>query len=1357
MKFQRKNYNDSQYITFEGLYKNSSTPHQRKLHAVIFSAFMAVLFSLLSFSSLIQPISTLASAENPEDDAKTKIQEESKKYVEGEEDPDFFTFMNLYSEQDNPDSGSFGYILQRVFTVRYLNNTQLGVAASGMSNPGNNCSVDDPRAGTALYHNCDVPNIMTELLQDVVAYTTSTGIVGGETSSATLDYPIFGMPSNLPADGAAVDPTDRAYKYTGLELYGYNLHYTNYNGEWDHIKVLTSARSLSNFGFMDDMKLGVSSVFNGVAGGLQKGTSNFVNSMSQGDIFGAIGGMYSGFFGGGTANVINTVLDTSDLNVFNTYAWYRVGYGPTLYNARELSSTELAASAKSQLTSILLGATAQANQIPQDLQEVQAGPEDPKENISKCIYKDSQNKESSYGNTLTAPGPTEESCTIAAKNAYNARQASANPPSNDKPYSVWTVDGTQKKQTLADWKTANQKYFTAAEKYGINCTIDTAEATRKDALAQFKACWPNAWDTAVTNYQDQAQQDAIENPDLEAIVKNVLSPEYLQDLFANSSEANFNAPWNRFVCTDANGDDLKDDNGELIKLYDDEGDVNEACNIIRQPIQNGYFGNGYTGTQPGIDTRNSFVETDIISAIFPSKNFFNSLANFGLYLSGFFTRISNTILNLTFSPLLEGLGIHDKVVALIKGFRDSIFFPLAVLVIGVSSIMALYSAGKNKDYGRQARSLILVVLTFISGIVIMYRPETTIKLMDEVPAQIQSAVMGSVFSAGNYTDDQLCTSTGTVSAESSTDLKGNSVRYTASEGTRALMCENWRTFALNPWVYGQFGTTYDHLYAADTDHDYTMNNTNSALVGSASVNMGANTIEQNWALYQLESMFSGTASNPDYAADNGITNPNMYRLVDLQAGPNNGEGTDSRYYSLWSGESSGGRVMVAYSSAVVAFVGMITVIIYAISLIQIQFVMLMMLMFLPFMFLIGLHQTQGRTKLKGYLGSLVGLILQRIILALALALLFRIVSSMGTVGGNYLISALFALATCIFFLKIRKPLLSKMFEFISTGFGRPVGEQFMSDPKAWSDANIVKTGSPRGYIANKREQLKYGGQSIIGGGIAGYINGGMGEAIHDARESSGVAMRSLLRRQQMRGFGIGQTATTSFKAGAKDAQSKIYSRESAQSLRENIHKNSDEYKDYEKQLELYEKIKEKTPDGEDTLHPDTGEIIEKPQEPEKKELPDDLLTTKRISKMDTKREKAEKLLDKDFKDNIGSKKARIRIQEDINELDNDNNNYLNDVMENKQFNELSNNDTNDTSSRRIDHNRNKAMQAHKKQEQIEKMEDKLLKNNNKEYHKSMRSDEMMKQQQDLSDIAKKLSSQFNIDANDADEERKVNE
>lgn len=1043
-----------------------------------------------------------ADDEDDDDDKKSedlikKAAEDSGVKTDDEGFADALRKSNGASDRNN----SFFAVLGRIFAVGYLNNVNLAVTPSGYSKPdsGYMCSVDNKFAGTPLYHNCDIPNLMTEFMQDTADIFLMTGPQSANTDYSAIDNPAFGLPSSsLPGDGTVpVADNLKSVKYSALELYGYNLKYSLYRGEWDHIKVYTSARMLSNFGFSDRLKTGVASIVNGVTGAVSSGTKTFVSGISEGNILKAISGTFTAVTGGASAS-INTILDTADLNVSNTYAWYRAGYGGTLYGARELSNDELSEIQKEQLQQMLTAGAGEDVKLPDDFKKLSTPPEAPKEKISKCEVKTTDGKWEEKLHSDQTPGPSKSDCEAEAKKV-----------NSEKPETRWSDDGSVRGQTLQEWREQNSSWFYAAGKYKMKCTIDTSsEKDRTKKLSDFMACVPGEYSRLAREKASELKDEASKQWMNKTITQKFFS---LGNIKFKSS--NFNAPWNRFICLNPDGSDMVDGNGNWRGVYSDNGELTGNCNAIRKPIQNGLYGNGYDTSQanqtPGVDTRNSRLP-GIVETLIPIDQVANMFANGGLSTAVFFTRVSNTMLNLSFAPILQSFKFDQLVIDLIKDFRESVFMPLSLVFIGASAVWIFIKGAKTGGYREAMVSLCFIALAFIFGSALTMRPDTVVRTIDELPAQLSGAITGNIYGAGKGNNDDLCTVTGTPAAKATEDLSGKILPSSVNDANREMLCENWRVNAFNPWLQGQWGTNYTNLYANGSGKDHTLTNSNGNLVGDASVNMGGGVTEKNWALYQLKVTTAGTATTKDPTINVGNVNPNFYRIVDAQAGPNNGEGTDSRYFAIWSGDGTAifPRLGIGITSPISSGLSMVAVIVYSAQKIILSFVTVGLLLVIPFIFLIGMFPS-ARPSMKRYFGNIFGLIAQQVVLVTLLALMMKVLTAVGESTVSIMLATILTSATALLFLYYRKKALDAIMRLFTGG---------MAESMSFSQ---MMSRLPKG-VRNSAQSFRRGTKGMVEGAVGGFVTGGVKGAARESTRSASVEMRKAFNSQRRRGFSMGQ-------------------------------------------------------------------------------------------------------------------------------------------------------------------------------------------------------------------------------------------
>jgi len=1070
--------------------------------AMVLLAFVVVSSSLnltLLASTVLEASATapdVGSIEDGEDDGTADVKKTLEESMEASgldpEDPkQVAEFMNNHGSED---ANSFKGLFKRIFMPSYINYAPNAYVPNGQDLDFG-CKVSESAKGTIGYHNCDVPNLSAEFVQDIARFLIPWGAYNANQESAVAANRVFGYPPKavLPGNGdVPVQESSRSYKYTGLELFGYNLSYTAYNGEWDYIKVMTSARTMANFGTFDKIAMGGKAVIDGVA----YAANELASDVSQGNIFGAISGLFGGYFEGAATESISTILDTSDYNVFNQLAWYRPDFGATTYGARSMSSEELAEESLRQLESFFNSFNPETYTLPEDFPKKGSNtPKRPLEAISSCYVMAGTSGELSrqWGNTTEAPGPTEGNCKSQGDSVRAALVNSLDADDEDdkklidklngmKTYE-WDEDGVRAQQSIADWASSTG-YPSRLDKYGFDCSLPSegSAASRKSSIDAWYSCkdsqWQGRYDATM-----EAGKKKENNKYFEAMFGKLAS-KFVGWFSSQNQDKNFNAAYNRFVCVDSTtGKDMRDANGNLLRVYNSKGDPTGNCGEIRSPIQNGLLGNGYLPTeQPQEDTRRtafdpfgSFATVGVLT-----------VADASLGIASAMTQFSNTILGLAFTPILDALDLRDTIVGLIESFRDSMFFPLAGLVAALGAFTILFRALRSNAYTEAFTSFLYILGAFILGVALLSKPAVVLKWVDEGPVMVENTILTALFN-NDDSNDQLCTTNGSGykgNGSGGKTITGNT-GFDPNGSVRVLMCENWRSFVFTPWVYGQWGTSYQNLYANGATGlpagAKTLSNTNGDLVGTASVNFGSNTIVKNWATYQLATQTIGTSTTADNSKVSGLTNKNWYRIVDAQMGPNNGAGTDSRYAESWS-KANGDMVSAIFMAPVASVVGAVVVISYTIAKLTLVFTSIFLLVILPFMLLLGVHPTFGRQKLKAYGGTLISLMIQRILLTVLLGVLFKFLFSISAAATSYFLIALLTIIVSLVFFFYRKELLGLVQKAMDEAAGSFAGgrlhdvRQMVADhtPKGVKNALSLGAANAKGMAYGAAAGMAHG-------------------------------------------------------------------------------------------------------------------------------------------------------------------------------------------------------------------------------------------------------------------------------------------
>ena len=193
-------------------------------------AAMAIFISVLSSPSVIDAVAS-------EEKTEKKYDKKVDKYTEKFEEPEEMISDMFDDFEENTEAGENDllFVMKRLFLPGYyLNNVSTGVidkdlgkAKDFMYDGVHACNPNSPNS--LVNHNCNIPNFTTELVQ-TIAGAFYTPFEGANKTSAKAAFGL-GVPVGLPEDGVPVNPSKNGDSFTALEMYGYDLKLTRYNGE----------------------------------------------------------------------------------------------------------------------------------------------------------------------------------------------------------------------------------------------------------------------------------------------------------------------------------------------------------------------------------------------------------------------------------------------------------------------------------------------------------------------------------------------------------------------------------------------------------------------------------------------------------------------------------------------------------------------------------------------------------------------------------------------------------------------------------------------------------------------------------------------------------------------------------------------------------------------------------------------------------------------------------------------------------------------------------------------------------------------------------------------------------------------
>lgn len=949
------------------------------------------------------------------EDARRKFDQEVNEHLkDAESATDIIEILSRDAkDHPKPNKNTIAHVMKRLFNPgEYINDVEYGVLSNKLDVEKSDILVGDryacnPNAPNNLInHNCNIPNFTTGLIQ-ALAHPAHEPFAGAEKTSAYAPFGL-GVPNDIPGGKVPVVPGNRAHTYTALEIFGYNLKLTSYNGEWDKIDVSTEARMLSNFGIIDRITLTGTSLWNATRSGMSALIENFSFNPTRW-LGGAARVVESTLTGG-----LNTVIDTSDLNIVASNGWKRDSFSRTLYNVYVMTDVEV------------------LNETYRKYFQIY---------IDKVIGKSEENEEMQKVLRLASPPDftfiedweTEES--KQARQAAQSQNAQAEEGDNlvEVPAPVYYTESEQ----LVFWAEDNAGVIAEAAEEGL-ISSDVSEYASYSELVETWNRNYEAYFSRVFDAQGEVVMEMLEDSDIE--------------IFKDYPHLDPKQPISQYACANEDGTMMRASDGspEYLYLKNNKGTeefLNPKCAKARPPIGGGFLGSGWhLEREP--DTRHIHqLQDDDFTGMF---KIFTTAVGSGLRnFNSFIAKVTNVFLGLAFSPILADLGIDEIVKELIAGFRDTIFFPMASLVIVIGTMVLLYRVLRNGSLMQFFISTAITALIFIIGSIVLIRPEVTVKMIDEVPASIDNFVANAVLSDGDGSD--YC-STGTD-----------------KDGIRTAQCNVWGALVFNPWVHLQFGTGYDNLYANGhaPANLQSFQNTNGDLVGDASVYLGNGVTVNNWAIYQLDKTKAGTINNwqSNRADGIGTVDRDLYRLVDLQAGPNNGAGTDSRYFEVWRGDSPNGLLVIL--TTIQAILTLMVVVSLSYLKIEASLLFSLYMIFLPFVLLFALTP-QGKPKLRSYLANLLTLLIRRVVIVVMIGILLKSMSAIYANAGGIAEGALISIALCFAMMIYRKEILdliTKTEGGMFNGAGELGQNLLQKAPRSARQAVYIKKRQIQGSVA----------------------------------------------------------------------------------------------------------------------------------------------------------------------------------------------------------------------------------------------------------------------------------------------------
>lgn len=549
-------------------------------------------------------------------------------------------------------------------------------------------------------------------------------------------------------------------------------------------------------------------------------------------------------------------------------------------------------------------------------------------------------------------------------------------------------------------------------------------------------------------------------------------------------------------------------------------------------------------------------------------SWFNNVANILFSITKTIVALTVALIGFAFTDLVSLLNLNDLLAGdtgIFPRLFNGLYMPLLVIMMVIAGCWLFYQAVVKKQYRKGFGGLLRSLFMIVVAIVISLNPTFWLALPNDVAIMGQALLVNATSGSITANDDGLCTVGGTYSLTTDTDSAGNTVQkyklntdtsdVTDTDDDRSLLekaansiqsvvgCQLWYNYAFTPWVLGQFGTTYDQLYADDgTGTTYvaggtTVKNSNGAWVGDAAVPLGGGFVVHNWAIFQLSTQ---TNAHSAYGADgqravyvNGVA-ADWYRVVDAMSNynekqqenavptSNSGTGTTYKsedaqsfsttlpdtdekplsYWSTWIGQTSLNRISIAFGSIIPALIGNLAPLLFAGMACVYTLALSVALAFSPFFLILGTWPGRGWEMFKGWGQQVLNLVVKRIILGLLLIVSLVVITELLNIATtqNYWWGVALMMLASVLFIKFR----NKIFEFLAGILSFNFASGGMGDH---SMAAFNKVGSKLGQATRKTAKL---GRDIAGSGTYGAIKAK--QAGLSARQGFMAGMREELKQ-----------------------------------------------------------------------------------------------------------------------------------------------------------------------------------------------------------------------------------------------------
>lgn len=383
--------------------------------------------------------------------------------------------------------------------------------------------------------------------------------------------------------------------------------------------------------------------------------------------------------------------------------------------------------------------------------------------------------------------------------------------------------------------------------------------------------------------------------------------------------------------------------------------------------------------------------------------------------------------------------IEEPVKTIVTTMRDAVFFEFLTPIIMISALWMAWVGLVKRSSMQAAQGAGWMILAAVASVALMSNPMWLPKQINSVISSVAEAGMTAVTSTTSNGAGDICTVPKGSSAPEDL-IPGKKAEYiepsneTTRKIVRQMQCTMWYSFMYTPWVLGEFGESPSTMEANSTGKAGYSDGAATAggqppLTPIKSVKYGnpavpAPASAQSWALYHIDNKiaYPGNDYQDDLDQQKALMNVALSQLH------------KEDYNKVYRGENSMNRIGTATIGLVAGLGAGIMIVIVSMSIIILDVGMIILTLVSPLFFLIGVHPGFGRRIALGWLETLLGLAIKRIVLSLLLSVMLvfyaTILSASATMP--WLFSMILVVAVSIGGITYKDQIL-RMFDKLSLG------------------------------------------------------------------------------------------------------------------------------------------------------------------------------------------------------------------------------------------------------------------------------------------------------------------------------------